>query len=268
MKNKKLLKTLAALTVSAVAAVGCLGFAACGDDHEHKYDENKWVSAGADGHYHVCTVDGCDEHSEIVAHEYDDDKDDTCNKCDYKRTISGGNQGGSTQATAHTNTYSYATIPVKTTDKTVLTQADFTGDNAFLTVANEKVTYRTSAGCIEVKEGGLTVTFQGTGKITIGFSSTGKAPQTSGLALVKADGTYVDGVPGTGAAKLAADDDAQNKAGLITAQGTSASTVEFTVTEAGTYTIYCMYSYADASKPTGFNSRGARIHSIVMVDNY
>lgn len=166
-----------------------------------------------------------------------------------------------------TFTYDYTAISGEIADKASMTQANFTGANSFITVAAEKkVTYRNktksadgkSPDCIEVKDGGLSVTFKGTGTITISFASTGST-NISSLELRKADGTNV--------AATSKGDAVTNTDGVYTITGTNADSVTFTITEAGTYTIYCSYSYTNAT--TGASStRGARITAITMQDNY
>ncbi len=266
MKKNKLLKTLAAISLSAVAAAGCISLAACG--HTHSTTEG-WKS-DADKHWHVCDEDG--EKFDEAAHTYVDGK---CSVCDKAEPAGGGNEGGGSgsEVTAHTSTYSYAAITGMTADKQTLTQADFTGANAFLTIG-EGVTYRnkaldpkgTAPDAIELKNDGISVTFQGTGTITIGFASTGGS-NTSGFALIDASGAYLEGT--TTATKLAADETIAegyvNKAGLYTVTGTTAVTVTYTISTAGTYKLYSLYCYLKDSAGT---SRGGRITSITMTDNY
>lgn len=181
--------------------------------------------------------------------------------------------------TAHTNTYDYSAI-TKVADKTVLTQASFVGANAFLKVNGEKnVTYRDTAACIETKEDGLSVVFQGTGTITVEISSTGKA-NYSGFALVAADGTYLvaTSTGGSGTVKkLDADETPENctkanKAGTYvcgdgSTGGTTHVTLTFEVKAAGEYTLYSIFNYYDSSKSQE-SARGCRIFAISMVDNY
>ncbi len=174
------------------------------------------------------------------------------------------------EATPHTNTYDYALITGATADREKIGQDKFTGANAFLTVMEGKVTYRNKAldttgkapDCIEIKDEALQVTFKGTGTITITFSSTG-GTNKSRLMLKAADGTIIEGE--TTATKITATDEvdkngaAVNEVGAYEVTGTTMVTVTFTITEAGTYTI---------CSPSGVTTRGCRIGSIVMVDNY
>ena len=149
--------------------------------------------------------------------------------------------------------FDYAAITGKTADQEKLTQADFDGTvNSFITIVNTDVTYRSktinskAADCIEVKDGGLQVTFDKPGTLAISFSSTGSS-NASRLGLKLGD-TWI---AGTTTATLVKDGD---EAGSYETSGTGAVTVTFTVTEAGTYTITC---------PSAALGRGARIFTIV-----
>ncbi len=271
MKKSKFLKSAAALTLGAVAAAGCISLVACGHAHTttHGWEKNSTQ------HWHVCDEDG--EEYDKANHNY---VNGTC-ECGATQSSQGGPSG---EATLHSYNYSWTDLsnaagwPTATdqtaTDKQTVTQTHLTGNNAFLTVAGE-VTWRcyknATGGAIEIKNNGLSVTFQGTGSITIGFGSTSSS-NTSGIALLKADGTYVE-VASTTGTTLAADetvaDGYVNKAGLCTKAGgqklAEAATVTYNITEAGTYTIYSSYSYLDAGTA---KSRGCRIWSIAMSDTY
>lgn len=176
-----------------------------------------------------------------------------------------------------TYTFSYSAIDKNTLtppkpeapnelDKAVLTSEHFTGVNAFLKVVKEKaVTWRKSNSCIENKDGGLAVTFKGTGTITITFTST-SSKNKSRLGLQDDTGTYVKGVgavvddgglitevtSGAEAGSFECGD------GLENGKGGKKVSATFTITKAGTYTIVC---------PSATLGRGARIMAIVMVDN-
>ncbi len=177
-------------------------------------------------------------------------------------TAKGGSEPSG--ATAHTNTFDYSLITGITVDKTVLTQDNFTGANAFLTVANDKVTYRVGKDCIEIKEGALTVTFKGTGTITIEFASTGSSNK-SRFMLKDASGNILEGT--TTATKITATEEptskdpavSVNEAGAYEVTGTTMVSITFNITAAGTYTFV---------SPSKVTNRGCRIGSVVMVDNY
>ncbi len=173
-----------------------------------------------------------------------------------------------TSIKAHTYTFTYSEIDLST-DKAVVSQSDLnTTNNSFLTIVDPDanlVTWRSSNSCIENKDDGLSVTFQGTGTITITFASTG-GNNNSRLGLKNSSGAYIAGVAS------AADSGAEFQtvssgadAGTIecgylkNGNGTKKVTVTFTVSEAGTYKISC---------PSSETGRGARIMGIVMVDNF
>jgi len=52
-------------------------------EHVHKYD-NKWTTDEV-GHWHECTGANCKDEKDYASHEYDDDCDEECNVCHYKR---------------------------------------------------------------------------------------------------------------------------------------------------------------------------------------
>ena len=162
----------------------------------------------------------------------------------------------------HNYSFDYSAITVLA-DKAKLTQEDLGEANQFLTIlGTDKVTYRTSNNCIENKNDGLSVTFQGYGTITITFSSTG-GNNVSRLGLQNANGEYlVADVNGT-TAQLS-DSSLNGKAvdpselGTYEVKGTgSGATVTFTISAPGTYTINC---------PSITLDRGARILNISMTD--
>ncbi len=171
---------------------------------------------------------------------------------------------GDTAVKPRTFTYDYSAIALDPADKSALTQANFTGVNSFLKIAESKVTYRNKAksadgkspDCIECKDGGISVTFTGTGTITVSFASTGSTNVSSLMLKDASDNAVAASSKGSNVTE-------NNGAYEIT--GTTADTVTFNVTAAGTYTIYCRYEYTDAGTP---KSRGARITAIAMTDNY
>ena len=137
--------------------------------------------------------------------------------------------------------------------------ADMTADtlnNSFLTVVdstkvkarynNKNVNY-----CIENKDANLKLTFKGTGTLTIGYCST-SGSNASRIRLVNSKGEYITPTSYDGF-KYCSDEEAYE----IT--GSTATSITFTITEAGEYTIDCV------SKTT---KRGGRIYSIKMVDTY
>lgn len=68
---------------AAVAVLMCVSvFAGCKTSHKHsyKYAEKDWYT-------HKTTCTGCDEIEELEDHVFDDETDDTCNKCGFKRDL-------------------------------------------------------------------------------------------------------------------------------------------------------------------------------------
>lgn len=158
--------------------------------------------------------------------------------------------------------YSYSKITGVSTDKTVLNQSHFVDSNSFLKVNSEaEVTYRTSPALIEVKGAGLFVTFEGTGTITIGFSSTGGSNQ-SRVGLKGPDGKYIPATYNTTNANItpddSLDDDGYVYENVYLVKGTGSCQFTFIITEPGTYAI--------ASEPNAAYNRGCRLHSISMID--
>lgn len=153
----------------------------------------------------------------------------------------------------HSYAFNYSALGTHN-DKDKLTQADFTGDNAFLIFTEEaNITYRTSGGgCIENKDAGLSVEFRGIGKITITFASTGGS-NTSRLGLLNEAGDYLTATETTATAST------EGNIGTYEVTGTSYVSVTYTITVSGTYIIDC---------PSDLLGRGARIQTITMVDTY
>lgn len=286
MKKGKLLKTLAAISLSAVAAAGCISLAACGHQHStiHGWEKD------STNHWHVCDEDG--EKFDEAAHTYVDGECSVCGKAENADVGEpSGEPGGETVSDAHEFSWDALraviaerctgfvydeTTSSNSTDKVALEANDFTGVNSFLTFVEDGKSssdqYRSNknGSCIEVKGDRLKVTFQKAGTITITFGSTSGA-NTSGLVLAKADGTWLEATATT-ATKVEADETIAegyvNKAGLYKKEGGqnsgAAASITFTV-EAGTYTIHTGYSYYDDSKSTN-STRGTRIYTIVMAN--
>lgn len=97
MKNKKLLKALATITIGAVASVGCFTVAACSscDDDKHTHSYTQYESAGEAGHYEKCECG--DKKSEVSEHVWENDEDTTCDACGYVREVGGSEDPGHTE---------------------------------------------------------------------------------------------------------------------------------------------------------------------------
>lgn len=65
MKNKKFLKAIAAITLSASAALGAFGLAACG--HTHNFE---WENSDPNQHWKVCREDGEEEPGSRANHDF------------------------------------------------------------------------------------------------------------------------------------------------------------------------------------------------------
>lgn len=87
MKNKKILRAIAALTLGA-AAVSCLTLFGC--SHKHKFSE-EWKSDET-SHWHEATCDHKDEVDAKAPHVYDNDSDVDCNVCGYVRNLTPATQ--------------------------------------------------------------------------------------------------------------------------------------------------------------------------------
>lgn len=221
-----------------------------GDRHEHTYAE-AYTSAGAGGHYRMATCEHSTEHTELEPHVYDNAQDETCNICGYVRNIGGG-EAPSRQSYS----YSYAKLTGVSAlaDNAVLSQENFTGDNAFLIIKEGLVTYRTGskATCIQNVNDGISINFERAGTITIKFSSTGGS-NVSRLGLRNAAGEYI--AASNIASGLTAVADGKED-GCYEMTGTTQVTITFTVGEAGVYSIVC---------PNAVTTRGARLFAIDVV---
>lgn len=143
--------------------------------------------------------------------------------------------------------------------------------NSFLTVVDSaKVTARTkNSACyaIETKDDNLTVTFNGTGTLTVEFASTG-GTNISAFGVKDSTGAWLTGAEGTTATVIAAGVQGGKDGGLknyteaeygaYTIYGSSYVKVVYNIETAGTYTL---------SSPSTTNGRGCRINVITMVDN-
>ena len=140
--------------------------------------------------------------------------------------------------------------------KLALTQEHFnTASNSFLTITNPGTSdvYRSKYECIELKDGLLSVTFEGTGTLTIAVRSTGTS-NISDIGLKGPDGSWVPATYDTENANVVAVAE-----GYYTVTGGDYIPLTFNITTGGTYTI--------ESNISGNNGRAVRINAITMVDN-
>ena len=149
-----------------------------------------------------------------------------------------------------------------TEDNIPLDQGDYLkGVNAFLQLAGGTATFRSktanpkAADCIEVKEKGLNVRFEGVGEIKVGFSSTGSKNE-SAVALMDVGGNYIPAIYEESNSIRVYD----KNPNIYLVTGTIEFVFTFKITKPGVYTI------ASPAKETGIN-RGCRVYSISMEDN-
>jgi len=146
-------------------------------------------------------------------------------------------------------------------DKMKPTAADFTGDNAFLNFIGSTGDIRvnsdkTKATSFEIKGDAFEITFKGTGTLTLSFCSTGGS-NTSDIAVKDAEGNFLTSITAGAVTDT-------NNAGYYTCTGTSAATLEFSITKAGKYIIT-----ACCDSTTGaVHARNTRVTAISMVDKY
>ena len=88
MKNKKLLRTLAAMAVGTVMAAASFGMTACGHKHTFKEDWSK----DSKNHWHASDCGHEDEVADLEAHK-DANNDETCDVCGYSWKTNSGNEG-------------------------------------------------------------------------------------------------------------------------------------------------------------------------------
>ncbi|MDE5729267.1 MAG: hypothetical protein K2I20_03730, partial [Clostridia bacterium] len=159
----------------------------------------------------------------------------------------------------------------------------FIQGNSFLNVKEFKSNLLRLNGeafkALEFKEDAFTVTFEGTGTLTIGFTSTGsKETNISGLAVKNAAGTCLTGTVdpnGATATLITAEDDTANNGynvGFYRVVANNLATVTFNITEAGTYTIWCgnYGKKEDTANPGTYlptNKAATHVRAIKMVDN-
>lgn len=156
---------------------------------------------------------------------------------------------------AATSNYSLDLTRITTTSDKAVLNTD-TLNNSFLTVETEYCTarYKNSNNyCIEIVNSALSVTFQGTGTITVSFCSTGGSNE-SHFGLTNSSGSVLS-ASSTTATLLTSGDDA----GYYTVTGTSTSSVTYSITSDGKYYL---------CSPNALTNRGCRIYTITMSDTY
>ena len=149
MKNKKILKSLAAMAVGTVMVAGSFSLAACG--HKHTWGED-YGKDGASGHYRICT--GCDEHSETEPHTLNNNGE--CTVCHW--TSAPSTTVAVASVSLNKNTLSLKVGASETLTATI-SPANATNKNVTWAVtAGDAVTVSASGAVTAVKEGTATVT--------------------------------------------------------------------------------------------------------------
>ena len=177
MKKNKFLKSLAAITMSAVSAFA-LAAAGCGDDTAHTHKWGGYISDGASGHHRECS--DCDD-KDTGNHVYDNDTDTTCNLCDYVREVS----SPVVNVTGVTLDKANATVGLGLTLTLVATVAP---ENA----TDKSITWSSSDATIaSVKDGVVTGVKEGTATITVTTTDGNKTASCEvKVELVKTTATF------------------------------------------------------------------------------
>ena len=142
-------------------------------------------------------------------------------------------------------------------DKTQLTQDDLKGENSFLKLAGGSVIYKskekfgTGAEVLEIKGAAFYVTFAGTGKISIGASSTGGSNDSDIALQNTSTGKFLATSSTVGVKE-------SKTSNVYVVSGTSAVILTFEITTPGTYAIVAS---------TDITGRGTRLVSVEMEDN-
>lgn len=306
MKKSKLIKSLIALAVSIVAAIGCISLVACGGGDDPavnsvslnkptlslQVDATETLVATTDPAGATVTWSSSDSskvevdqtgkvtakavtESAVVITAQAGEKKATCSVTVTAKGGSAVTLGGtfSWQGLVDEMANNLSGFNPETPDKTPLKQDYFTGDNAFLTLTAEA-----SSNVLRGKDAaGKNATLKAIeikeGALSVTF--TGAGTLTVGFASTGGSNTSGMAVKnaagvcltGTTTATLIGAEDELN-AGFYQTTGTAAVEVTFNITEAGTYTIWGGIYNADSTKPSGVNNaRATRIHTIVMVDN-
>lgn len=244
--------------------------------HVHEWS-GVW-SVNETHHWHECTAEGCDARTDEAEHSgewtvttpptttQEGLRERDCQVCGYHQseTI----PVISEEPTAHEFAFSYEELKNQITaeggalaDSVELTSAHFANNavNSFISLTGSGSAYyrQGSAGeCIQMTGDALSVTFRGTGTLTVTVRSTGNSAHGC-FALMDADGNYI----------AAADrDNEDGDATLTGANGTyynvtgGFTTYTFNITQSGTYTIS---QFAD-----GAVTGALRVSALAMTDMY
>ena len=154
---KKWTKVLSAFIVATVMSTGIAaitGCDSCGDDDKHEHNYATTWSSGADGHWHECLNDGCDEKQKDFAAHVDnkingtetDGEDGLCDVCNYKIkdvtppadkvTVTFNSNGGSTVPASTIDKGAKVTKPADPTKANNTFGGWYTDDGTFLNAFN------------------------------------------------------------------------------------------------------------------------------------
>ena len=153
---KKWTKVLSAFVVATVMSTGIAaitGCDSCGDDDKHEHNYATTWSSGADGHWHECLNDGCDEKQKDFAAHVDnkingtktDGEDGLCDVCNYKIkdvtpegkvTVTFNSNGGSAVPASTIDKGAKVTKPTDPTKANNTFGGWYTDDGTFLNAFN------------------------------------------------------------------------------------------------------------------------------------
>lgn len=207
MKKNKFLKTLAAISLSAVAAAGCISLAACGHTHSTTHGWEK----DSTHHWHVCDEDN--EEFDKAEHTYTDGVC-VCGKTDPNAGTGGGTGTGSEA----NQPVSWLAKDLTASDATIGGGETAVTDNALFTVKSE-LALVCSVGDTALTTSGDTVK---------GVPNTGK-PVTATLQ----DGTsytFLQGLKQNGNTEAATDENTGVDSAKITVTAKAAVTLRVYIT--------------------------------------
>ena len=201
---KKWTKVLSAFVVATVMSTGIAaitGCDSCGDDDKHEHNYATTWSSGADGHWHECLNDGCDEKQKDFAAHVDnkingtetDGEDGLCDVCNYKIkdvtpegkvTVTFNSNGGSAVPASTIDKGAKVTKPADPTKANNTFGGWYTDDGTFLNAfdfdeaVNASITVYakwTSNSSVEQ----VTVTFNSNGGSTVPASTIDKGAKVT-----------------------------------------------------------------------------------------
>ena len=235
MKNKKLLKTIAATVVCSAMGLTAFNFAACepgnggenGGGHKHNYT---WVDDGnGSTHHQHCDVEGCDTPDKSPAHHYDIDEDNVCDRCGAALS-SGEVQYDIITTSVDFNAAAKEIAGGETSSNQTVGDAGYTYGGKFFFVGGNRFEPGSSS-CVNTQKKDITITLSG---VTNSIKIVGKgASGTAGDVILKnSSGIVIDTDTSTGNGAPVALSGEDLPAGVYTiTSGTSVRLTEITITE-------------------------------------